>query len=94
MDDSAENVFEVFFSWQLDLPEESNRSVIRSAINIATEALNDDTVLNVTVRRDEASRDLIGSTRIAESLFAKIRNAQAFVCDISKIHEGRATFFL
>ena len=88
MNGPSENVFEVFFSWQSDLPEESNTNVIRSAINFATVALNDDAALNVTVRRDEASRDLLGSTRIAEALFEKIRNAQAFVCDISKIHES------
>lgn len=79
--------FKVFYSWQSDLPDVVNLRLIRNALNQAANALNGDHDLNHHVVTDEATRDVTGSPNIADSIFSKIREADVFVCDLSKVAE-------
>ena len=80
--------FTVFYSWQSDLPLETNKRLIRGAIRIASNQLEDEfkgTDLHIII--DEATRDLPGSPHIPSAIFDKIASADAFICDITTINK-------
>ncbi|WP_343718980.1 hypothetical protein [Achromobacter dolens] len=83
------NKFTIFYSWQSDLPNGTNRNAIRNAIAEACIALTEefDGVLFI---QDEATRDMAGSPNIAEVVQAKIEAADVFVADITTITEAGA----
>lgn len=80
-------VFNVFYSWQSDLPECTGRSLIQSALAEASARLIRDHDLGVTVTIDEATKNRSGSPDIAKSIFDKIDVAGAFVCDLTTVME-------
>ncbi len=73
----------VFYSWQSDLPNSTNRSMVESALrDAATEIATDETVGIVPV----IDRDTLGSAGapdIATTIFKKIIDADLFVADVS-----------
>lgn len=87
MADPTEQSFKVFYSWQTDLPSAVNLKLIRNALNQAANAINSDHDLNLHVVIDEATREVPGSPNIADSIFEKIRQADVFVCDLTKVAE-------
>jgi hypothetical protein len=82
-----DKLFRVFYSWQSDLPVVVNQKLIRNALNSAGTTLTADQDLNLRVLIDEATRDVPGSPDIADSIFSKIREADVFVCDLTKVAE-------
>jgi len=88
MSDADEKKLRVFYSWQSDLPGLVNMKLIRNALNDAAGSINGDLAQNLHVVIDEATRDVPGSPNIAESIFAKIRAADVFVCDLTKTAES------
>ena len=82
-----ERTFRVFYSWQSDLPDLDNLKLIRNALSQAATAMNSDHAMNLHVVVDEATRDVPGSPDIKDSIFKKIREADAFVCDLTKVAE-------
>jgi hypothetical protein len=82
-----ETAFHVFYSWQFDLPGAVNLKLIRGALSEAANALSGDHDANIHVVIDEATREVPGSPNIADSIFAKIRASDAFVCDLTKVAE-------
>ena len=73
--------FTVFFSWQSDVPENSDflRSFIKTSIK------NLETTQNVNVLYDEASRSVVGSQKVEEVILEKIRACDVFIADITPI---------
>ena len=73
--------FTVFFSWQSDVPENSDflRSFIKTSIK------NLETPHNVNVLYDEASRSVVGSQKVEEVILEKIRAWDVFIADITPI---------
>lgn len=71
----------VFFSWQSDVPENSDflRSFIKSSIK------KFETTQNVNVLYDEASRSVVGSQKVEEVILEKIRACDVFIADITPI---------
>ena len=70
----------VFYSWQSDLPDGSNRAFIRQSLRFASSAIegnNPDLIVEV----DEATRNVSGSPNIPATILAKIKTADIFVCD-------------
>jgi hypothetical protein len=84
----VETPFRVFYSWQSDLPTIVNLKLIRSALSKASVTMNDDPGLNLHVVIDEATREIPGSPNIADSIFEKIRAADVFICDLTKVAEA------
>ena len=84
-----ETTFRVFYSWQTDLPDVVNLRLIRNALNQAANVINSDHEMSLHVVVDEATRDVPGSPDIKDSIFRKIREADAFVCDLTKVAEVR-----
>jgi hypothetical protein len=79
--------FKIFYSWQSDLPNQVNAQLIRSVLGEVASELNEDDDIEVKAMCDEATRDTPGSPKIVDTIFEKILQSDAFVCDLSKVHE-------
>ena len=77
----------IFYSWQSDLKEETNKIAIRQFIKEAIKRIkqNDD---DIEIIIDEDARGNPGSKHIAEELMKKIRNSDIFIADVSIINRG------
>ncbi len=80
----------VFYSWQSDLPNGTNRSLIENALEMAVENLKSDEDLSVEPVLDRDTAGVAGSPDIGQTIFSKIQNATAFVCDVSIINHQAA----
>jgi hypothetical protein len=69
----------VFYSWQSDLPDSTNRGAIRKALQKAAKELSS----HITI--DEATRDTAGSVNIPKTILDKIDVSDIFVADVSTI---------
>jgi hypothetical protein len=84
--DNQEN-FTVFFSWQSDLLNETNTQAIRDALREASSII-ESKHQSTKIILDEATREQSGSPNIPQTILEKIRNCDAFVCDITTINTG------
>lgn len=75
--------FVVFYSWQSDLPNSSNRGLIATALELAVGNLNDEFEVDAVVDRD--TMGVPGAPDIGATIFAKIEAADVFVADVSFI---------
>jgi len=84
----------VFYSWQSDLPNATNRGLIGNALEKAVKRIRSDDALKVIPVVERDTLGLPGSPDIAQAIFRKIEQSSAFVADVSLInseHEGRPT---
>ena len=81
MTDSA---IQIFYSWQSDLPDSSNRGLIRRQLRVASNKIEASTAIRIN--QDEATRDLAGSPNIPAAIQEKILSADIFICDVSTIN--------
>lgn len=84
----------VFYSWQSDRPNNTNRGLIQTALERAANSIRKDQSLQVepVIERDTAG--VAGSPDIASTIFGKIETADVFVADVSLVTEdvaGRQT---
>ena len=68
----------VFYSWQSDLPNATNRGFIERALVVAAKALKNDDSLQVVAVIDRDTTGVPGSPNIAETIFRKIDQANVF----------------
>lgn len=81
------NQIKVFYSWQSDLPEATNRRAIRQALRAAaTEVEEALAELAISITLDEATRNVSGSPNIPAAIIEKIENADIFIADVSTIN--------
>jgi hypothetical protein len=73
----------VFYSWQSDIPNNINRSLIQKAIQEAIEELNKEN--NWVLYIDSDTRGTCGSPDIATTILHKIDNSSVFIADVSSI---------
>jgi hypothetical protein len=78
----------IFYSWQSDLPNKTNRGFIEQALKNAVKAIRDDGSVQIEPVFDRDTKDIPGSPDIASTIFDKVRRAQVFVCDVSIINRG------
>ncbi len=81
----------VFYSWQSDLPNATNRGFIERALENAAKAIRNDDSNQVEPVIDRDTSGVPGSPDIAGTIFGKIDRAQIFVCDISIINQDVAS---
>lgn len=77
----------IFYSWQSDLPKDTNQNGIRLSIKSAIpliEAIIDD--LDITL--DEATSNTPGSPYIPGKIVEKISKSDIFICDLTPIGES------
>ena len=71
----------VFYSWQSDLPNNTNRRFIQEALERAVKQLKQEIAIEFVVDRD--TWGIAGVPNIAESILDKIRQTSVFVADVS-----------
>lgn len=76
----------IFYSWQSDLPNATNRGFINKCLENALTEINHDLLIDAVVDRD--TKNIIGTPDIASSIFSKIDEANIFVADISFINHN------
>jgi hypothetical protein len=84
----------VFYSWQSDLPNRTNRSLIEAALDRATKNLAKDGAPGIEATVESDTRGVSGSPDIGKTIFEKIERCDVFVCDVSIVsgaHSGRTT---
>lgn len=79
----------IFYSWQSDLPNNTNRGFIEASLEKAIKGISGQKVhLEVAIDRD--TQNSSGTPDIAKTLFEKIDRCQVFVADVSLINtEGK-----
>ncbi|HJT31720.1 MAG TPA: hypothetical protein VJ783_06670 [Pirellulales bacterium] len=78
----------LFYSWQSDLPNSTNRGFIEECIERALKELGKEDGVKV-FEPDRDTQGTSGSPNIAETIFAKIDKCSAFVADVSFINGAR-----
>jgi hypothetical protein len=79
----------IFYSWQSDSPNRTNRSLIQEALERATRSIRLDSSLEVEPVIDRDTLGEPGSPDIAGAIFKKIDRASAFVADVSLVCQGK-----
>lgn len=85
--------YKIFFSWQSDLPKETNQNAIRECLRNAS-SLFENEFEQTRLVLDEATRGTSGSPNIPLTIFSKIDVCDIFICDITTINfdvPGRKT---
>jgi hypothetical protein len=80
----------VFYSWQSDLPKDTNQRVISGCIKSALIAVEENNEIKKLIF-DEATRDEAGSPDIPMTIFNKISASDIFICDITTINNSEIT---
>ncbi|HEY4940596.1 MAG TPA: hypothetical protein VII56_04160 [Rhizomicrobium sp.] len=84
----------VFYSWQSDLPNATNRGFIQQSLEIAAGQIAADKSVEIEPVIDRDTQGVSGSPDISATIFAKIATADVFVADVSiiaKPRKGRPT---
>jgi len=84
----AEMQHVIFYSWQSDLPNATNRGFIQQALEAAAAMLARDLDIEPVIDRD--TLNVPGAPDIAQAIFTKIAAADVFAADVSFINEGSA----
>jgi hypothetical protein len=80
----------VFYSWQSDLPNATNRGLIESALQAAAKAIAGDDTIDVEPVIDRDTEGVAGSPEIASTIFGKIDAADVVVADVSIVSDRSA----
>ena len=76
----------VFYAWQSDLPNNTNRGFIEKALLKALDALNKDIRFDTVIDRN--ADGIPGIPDIPSTIYTKIAHADALVCDVSIVNRG------
>src|SRR5581483_6408149 len=79
----------LFYAWQDDRPPQVTRSVIRSALEKAAQAIQADRDGAIQLVIEEATDNTPGMCDIPNTILKKIRECDVFVCDLTFIGEIR-----
>lgn len=78
----------IFYSWQSDLPNSTNRGFIEDCLQRAIKDIRADEELKLDPCIDRDTSGVPGSPDIAATIFDKIKTADIFVGDVSFINQG------
>lgn len=82
----------VFYSWQSDLPNGTNRTLIENALKEAAKAIENDDSADIEPVIDRDTQGVAGAPNIATAIFQKIDKADIFVADVSIIGNAGKRF--
>ena len=84
---SHSNEITIFYSWQSDLSDDTNRRAIRTSLREAINEIEDEySDSNILITLDEATRGVSGSPNIPATITGKIESSDIFVADVSIIN--------
>jgi hypothetical protein len=75
--------FTIFYSWQSDLPNNTNRGFIESAIEKAIKNIGKDENFEIEPSLDRDTKGAPGSPNISQTILKKIKACDLFIADIS-----------
>lgn len=75
----------IFYSWQSDASNKTNRNFIRSALEAAIAKVGRDLDLEDSIRIDQDTADVPGTPEIANTILAKIEKTFIFLADLTII---------
>lgn len=78
----------IFYSWQSELPNKTNRGLIEEALEGAAKAIREDSTIEASPRVDKDTAGVPGAPDIGAAIFGKIDEATVFVCDVSLLNRG------
>ncbi|MBI5446623.1 MAG: hypothetical protein HY900_36070, partial [Deltaproteobacteria bacterium] len=84
----SEGHFRIFYSWQSDLPNSTNRGFIDTALHEAAKRIREDDSIEIEPVVDRDTQGLPGSPDIARAIFDKIDQADLLVCDVSIVRQA------
>ena len=76
----------IFYSWQSDLPNNSNRGFIESCIKKSIKDLQSLGVFSIELAIDRDTKNEPGTPDITQTIFKKIDHSKIFIADISIIN--------
>jgi len=77
----------IFYSWQSDLPNKTNRSFIEKCIRKAIKDCSEKISSGLVLDFDSDTRGKTGSPNITQTIIDKISKSDIFICDISIINQ-------
>lgn len=80
----------IFYSWQSDLPAQTNEQFIEKALKNVVQKLKDDASLDVNPILDRDIANVPGSPDVAATILAKIEQSDIFVGDVSIINKRQS----
>lgn len=80
----------IFYSWQSDLPNNSNRGFIESCLKRTIQDVDKVMPFQLEFNIDRDTKLEIGTPNILESIFKKIERSKIFIADISIINSDSA----
>ncbi len=78
----------IFYSWQKDLPNNTNLSFIETALKKAVRTIRGDDSIQIELAIDRDTQGVPGSPEIPKIVLSKIDNCDIFLCDLSIINKG------
>jgi hypothetical protein len=81
---TAQPSLRIFYSWQSDLPDATNRGAIRRALRDAANRAEAD-LAGCHIVLDEAVRGISGSPNIPDEILKKVEVADIFVADVTTV---------
>lgn len=76
----------IFYLWQANLPNKTNRGFIRDCIEKALKQINKDT--NIEARLESDTSNVPGSPDIIHTILNKIDNSDIFIADVSIVNNN------
>lgn len=76
----------VFYSWQSDLPNNSNRGFLETCIKESLKELNVSELFDIEFSIDKDTMNETGTPHIVDTIFSKIEKSQLFIADVSIIN--------
>lgn len=78
----------LFYSWQSDSPNSTNRSFIRRCLDLAVEQIHQEFDVTDADRFevDQDTQGVLGAPAVADTIFAKIKASSVFVADVSLVN--------
>lgn len=73
----------IFYSWQSQLPNATNRGFIEKALEISARAVREDATIDARPEVDQDTANVPGSPNIADVIRKKIDAAEIVICDVS-----------
>lgn len=78
----------IFYSWQSDLPNKTNRGLIEEALEMAVKNIEKDSSIKIIPRLDKDTAGVPGSPNIATTILDKIDHSFLVVSDVSIINSN------
>ncbi len=75
--------YTVFYSWQSDLPNNTNRGFLQTVIEKAISGIHKDESIDLDISFDRDTQGIPGAPNISQTILEKIKNCDAFISDVS-----------